>query len=275
VKAEAAPKGGPGDLGEEVEQKSTEERGRAAYDAERYGSMSVATLQRLPDSNAKAFMVAFALGASLNSAGTSEKVRSGKQVSGSLIRKHRLPVVLEALNDLDPSQWRRYVRDWTGRHIAHKCGPREVCLFRLPNLLACPACGVELNDFDLHPIKSEVRKPRGPGFVDRGRNRPTAETGAIVPPDGSIAPVSWNKRSRSAEQRLPHSSTAAPHRVPGITGKEVGKEPCPDCGARSSAVGYWGHGMSCRRYYEMRAVTASPDANGKPRFHGLEVSTDA
>jgi hypothetical protein len=24
---------------------------------------------------------------------------------------------------------------------------------------------------------------------------------------------------------------------------------CPDCGARSASVGYWGHGMHCRGYY--------------------------
>jgi hypothetical protein len=34
--------------------------------------------------------------------------------------------------------------------------------------------------------------------------------------------------------------------------KGLPDQPCPDCGARSAAVGYHGHGMHCRRYYRQQ-----------------------
>jgi hypothetical protein len=207
---------------------------------ERYGSVSVAALQALPNSNAKAFLMGFALGISLDGAGTSGLVRNGKQVTGSLIREDRLPHVLDALGGLDPSQWRRWVRDWEARYVAHRCGLETVCLFRKPYLGSCPACGSELL---VDHVPDSPSKPRG-----RGRNHPSADAGRFVPPRRTIRPVARDKMSRGAEQEVPSLNTEVPHRDSGINGMAVGEGPCPDCGARSSAVGYPGHAMTCLRY---------------------------
>jgi hypothetical protein len=238
-----------------VKTKSTPREGQSvrAFNPERYGAMSVATLQLLPESNARAFAIGFALGTSLDGAGTSDSVRNGKQVSGSLITRDRLPDVLEALGNPDPSQWRRYVREWIARYVAHRCSPGVVCLFRLPYLSECPACGAEIA---IEAAPEPSRKPRGPGFKARGSITPVRATGAELPPRGSIAPVPRNKHSRGPEQTLPPLSTTANHRVSGINGMGVGGGPCSGCGALSESPGYHGHAMSCPAYWRSEVVGA-------------------
>jgi hypothetical protein len=207
VNNESRPKAAPADSRSEV--KSQFSGGaRRAYDETRYAAVSVAVLQLLPESNARALAVAFALGISLDSAGSSDSVRNGRQVSGCLIRRDRLPDVLEALGNPDPSQWRRYVRDWVRRGIAHRCRPGVVCLFRLPLLLECPSCHADLaGSIDRAPSRAK----RGPRREQRSRAY------------GSNAPVRREFRSRDGGVSLPPSSTEVPHRNPGINGMEVGR----------------------------------------------------
>jgi hypothetical protein len=254
----------------EVESQSSEQERQGAevrrFDPGRYPAVSVSVLQLLPESNARANVIAFALGRWLDLEGTSGKTKNGKQVSASVIDKRRLPAVLEALGNPDPSQWRRYVRDWVSRHVAHRCAPGVVCLFRLPNLSECPACKAEIRDFDLYP-KPEAHKPRGPGFA-----------GATLPPNGSNAPTTRNKHSRGLEQTLPPLSARTPQGESVSTRSEVGLPspessekvqdpppqegsseiaPCPECGAQSAAVGYHGHAMGCPRYYRSEVAGAA------------------
>lgn len=180
---------------------------RRAYDETRYAAVSVAVLRLLPESNARALGMAFALGISLDAAGSSDSVRNGRQVSGCLIRKDRLPDVLEALGNPDPSQWRRYVRDWIRRGIAHRCRPGVVCLFRLPLLLECPSCHADLAGSIDHAPSRAKRGPR----EQRSRS------------NGSNAPIGREFRSRGGGVSLPPSSTKVPHRDSGINGMEVGR----------------------------------------------------
>jgi hypothetical protein len=71
----------------------------------------------------------------------------------------------------------------------HRCELGVVCLFRLPNLTACPWCKAELNDFDLYP-RPVQHKRRGPGFAAQ-EQRSRAH--------GSNAPVRRNKNSRAPD----------------------------------------------------------------------------
>lgn len=161
---------------------------RRAYDETRYAAVSVAVLQLLPVSNARALGVAFALGISLDAVGSSDSVRNGRQVSGCLIRRDRLPDVLEALGNPDPSQWRRYVRDWVRRGIAHRCRPGVVCLFRMPLLLECPSCHADLaGSIDRAPSRAKRGRPR----EQRSRS------------NGSNAPVGREFHSRPQARRFP------------------------------------------------------------------------
>lgn len=212
MNSESRPKAAPADA-QDVEDQSSREV-RRAYDPTRYAAVSVAVLRLLPESNARALGVAFALGISLDAAGSSDSVRNGRQVSGCLIRRDRLPDVLEALGNPDPSQWRRYVRDWIRRGIAHRCRPGVVCLFRLPLLLECPSCHSDLaGSID-----------RVPSRAKRGPREQRSRT------DGSNAPVRREFRSRDEGVSLPPSSTEVPHRNPGINGMEVGTAPgCVRC----------------------------------------------
>ncbi len=214
MNGESAPKGASADSRSEVESHSTATGGQGTqtrlFDPTRYSPVSVAVWMRLPESNARAFGIGFALGTMLDAAGTSAPVRNGKQISCSVIRRERLPAVLEALGKLNPRQWRRYVGDWVARYVAHKCAPGVVCLFRLPNLSECPACKAEI---PVDHVPEPAHKPRGPGF---GR---FTSTHADV-----LRPLSGTRTSAPSVQERPRLSTTAPHRKTGINGMAVGTE---------------------------------------------------
>jgi hypothetical protein len=133
----------------------------APYDATRYAPLQVSLLQHLPQSNARTFMIAAALGRIVGEHG-SERLGSGRQATGSVIRPDRLPAVLEAA-DMSPRQWRAHVADWIARYAAHRCRKGVVCLFTRPQMASCPACGAALPLAERLP--PPVKKRRGPGFA--------------------------------------------------------------------------------------------------------------
>jgi hypothetical protein len=181
------------------------------FDPERYSPVSVAVWQRLPESSARAFAIGTALGRLLDAQGTSDRLRNGKEAACSLIRRERLPVVLAALGDLSPRQWRRYVTEWQLLYVAHKCSRGVVALFTRPLLWACPACKAEIV-YD-HPEPSS-RRNRGPGFASNG---PDTTAGADV-----RRPLSGAGTTATVAQERPFVSTDAPHQESGINGMEVG-----------------------------------------------------
>jgi hypothetical protein len=199
---------------------------------ERHSPVSVAVYQRLPEGNAHAFAIASALGRFLDGSGRSDRLRSGGQAACSLVDKRRLRAVLAALGDPDPSQWRRYVRDWVARYVAHRCAPGTVCLFTRPLLDECPACHAEMA-FTHVPPSPRVR--RGAGFADRNGSVTPAATGALLPSHGAGTPA-------TPVQELPRVRTDAPHLQTGLLRGEVGMS-----GSDSQELPLPGHSQDAAR----------------------------
>lgn len=180
------------------------------YDPDRYAPTSVAVLLQLPESSARAFAVASALGRILDLQGTSERVRNGKEASGTRIDRYRLPDVLEALAISD-RQWRRYIAGWERDYTAHRCGGGRVFLFAKSLPETCAECGTEIV-YDHAP--SSPRRKRGAGFAGNGRTTAT-QADALRPKSGAGT-------SASPAQERPHTRTDATHHETGINGMEVG-----------------------------------------------------
>jgi hypothetical protein len=150
------------------------------FDASRYSAVSVGVMLKLPESNARSFMVAAALGRFLRLDGSSDRVRGGKDVGGTLVTGRHRPAILEALG-IDARRWRRLTEDWEARYVAHRCGkhgrgPRgAVFLFAQWLYAKCPACHVPLYVNGLPPA---AQRARGLGF----------KAGQIDPPSGSDRP---------------------------------------------------------------------------------------
>ncbi len=182
----------------------------AGYDANRYAPTSVAVLLLLPESSARAFAVASALGRFLDQQGTSERVRSGKEASGTRIDQHRLTIVLEALA-IQERQWRRYVADWERRFTAHRCGQRRVFLFARALPQTCAGCDA---DVIYDHVPSSPRPKHGAGFAANGRTT-TGPTVVLRPKSGAVT-------TATAAQERPLTRTDVPHHETGINGMEVG-----------------------------------------------------
>jgi hypothetical protein len=191
----------------------TDERQGQLFDPTRYSPISVAVFQRLPESSARAFAIAAALGAILDKNGTTRALGNGKQASGSLVRRDRLPAILLALGiqgqPLSTRQWRRYVAAWEHEFVAHRCGPGLVFLFRLPFLSECPACKAWIS---IDHIAKSSHLSRGAGF--RGRS------GTVM--EDAERPQSGAGTSAEVAQERPRLSTPDPHRVEGLRGVAVG-----------------------------------------------------
>jgi hypothetical protein len=179
------------------------------FDPTRYSPVSVAVYQRLPESSARAFAIASALGTILNQDGSATSLGNGRQASGTLVRKDRLPAILAALGGLSARQWRRYVTAWEEAYVAHRCSAGTVFLFRLPLLDQCPTCKAEI-EFD-HVAKSPHLN-RGAGYGGRSM---TAPEDVQRPPRGAGT-------TAGAAQERPSLSTAAPHQKSGLQGVVVG-----------------------------------------------------
>ena len=129
---------------------------------DRYSPVRVSALLHLPESNARSFMIASALGNALDGDGTRNSLKSAKDATGVVISKRRREVILEVLV-INPRRWRQLVDDWTDRYIAHRCSPGVVALFTKPLLTECPNCHrwIEGSAEAKPPMKS---KPRGRSF---------------------------------------------------------------------------------------------------------------
>jgi hypothetical protein len=131
------------------------------FDPNRYSPVSAEVMLKLPAGNTRAFMVASALGWFKDAEGSPDRIRSGREAAGSLVTPRRLPVILHALQ-LGQRQWQRYVTDWCGRYVAHRCTPGSVFLFTHSLYLNCPACKAEILA-DHAPPKPNPE--RGQGFA--------------------------------------------------------------------------------------------------------------
>jgi hypothetical protein len=128
------------------------------FDPARYSPASVAVLMRLPASNARAFVIASALGSIRGEAGHDRPLRSGKDASGTLITSRKLKVILAAIG-INRRQWQKHLLDWEARYVAHHCARDAVFLFVSPNPTECPMCHREIEyDHKPPPIK---QSPRG------------------------------------------------------------------------------------------------------------------
>jgi hypothetical protein len=180
---------------------------------------------RLPECNARNFVVASALGRFLDREGTSKSIRTGKDASGTLIDKGRLPIVLEALG-IGERRWRQLRDDWVERYLAHKCGgarSERVFLFARPMPSECAACGSEI-EYDHIPPKP--RSDRGPGFGANGSDASEGEANAngstTSGPTEVVLPANGTITSGGVALSLPPTRTNATHHEDGIYGMEVG-----------------------------------------------------
>lgn len=92
------------------------------FDLDRYSPVLAEVMLSLAPGNVRAFMVASALGWFKDAAGSSERIRSGREAAGSLVTANRLPRILAALQ-LGNRQWQRYVTDWCQRYVAERGAP--------------------------------------------------------------------------------------------------------------------------------------------------------
>lgn len=139
---------------------SAERVTRRVYDPDRCPPVSLAVLQLLPGSSARAFAIAVATGRWLDGKGSFDRLRSVKDAAGSLITPERLPQVLEATM-IAFRTFQGYVTEWEHDYLAHRCKRGTVCLFTRRMPAACPACGSEIT-YDHLPHELEARHCRAP-----------------------------------------------------------------------------------------------------------------
>jgi hypothetical protein len=169
------------------------------FDPTRYSPVSVAVLQWLPDSNARAFVIASALGSIRDLSGSDAPLKSGKGAGGSLITHRRLPAILQACN-ISSRQWRRYVADWVSRYVAHRCGSGVVFLFAVPPFESgCPACRVPIVVDHIPP--SWRHKGRGRNAT-QGRSRYGQFGGARTATGAARERPDFEPRSSTPERRV-------------------------------------------------------------------------
>jgi hypothetical protein len=156
------------------------------FDPTRYSPVTVDIWQRLPESNARAFAIASALGSFRDASGSSDKLRSGRQARGSVITRKRLSAVRAAIGISD-RQWRRYKKEWVQLYVAHECQPGTLTLFTQPVVQdPCPGCGQAM-EFDHVP--EHHRRARAAHRMPNGRFAAT-EPAAVRPDDGRNAATS-------------------------------------------------------------------------------------
>jgi hypothetical protein len=141
---------------------------------DRSSPSSVAAVLRLPEGNARSFVVASALGRFCRHDGTFAEVRSIKDIGGSFIGPRQRGRVLQALG-IKERRWRELVTDWESRYVAHRCGPGGVVLFVRPLLDICPVCNAYIEITDTPPHPSARR---------RSGSSTAAQTAVVVPSIG-------------------------------------------------------------------------------------------
>jgi hypothetical protein len=163
------------------------------YSPNRYSPIKPEVMLRLPESNARAFWIASTLGRFLGQSGSSEKLLSGKDATGTLVTKRRAILIRDELG-ISPQRWRVLVADWEQRRIAHRCRPGEVFLFAKALYERCPACRTELLVTEMAP---SPRRNRGKGFA---RNARDASANAQLP-------QALRATTASADAQLPQASS--------------------------------------------------------------------
>lgn len=163
------------------------------YSADRYSPIKPEVMLRLPESNARAFWIASTIGRFLGQSGSSERLLSGKDATGTLVTKRRAVVVREELG-ISPQRWRALVADWERRGIAHRCSPGQVFLFAKALLAECPACHAEILVTEMAP---SPRRNRGKGFAANARDA------------SADAPLAQALRATSASADAPLAQTSS------------------------------------------------------------------
>jgi hypothetical protein len=138
---------------------SDDEQGRL-FDPERYSPVRIDAILRLPSGTTQAFWIASTLGSFLRLDGSSDRLKGGRDASGTLVRPRRRAVILKVLGISD-RHWRRLVEDWERRNIAHACGRGTVFLFAHALLDTCPACHAYVEVAEMPP---PPKRRRGAGF---------------------------------------------------------------------------------------------------------------
>jgi hypothetical protein len=189
------------------------EQGRL-FDPDRYSPATIAAYLRLPESGARAFAIASALGSWVRADGGRERVRSGREVAGAVVTRRRLALILRLLAITDRA-WRYYVTDWASRYVAHRCSTGTVCLFTRPLLDECPACHAWIDVVDEAP----------PAKSQRGQSGSTAsaQTEVQLPRDGRTT-------SAASEGQLPApgTNTTQPISLLSTRGEVDGSDHDPD-----------------------------------------------
>jgi hypothetical protein len=200
---------------------------------------SVAVLLRLPEGNARSFVVASALGRFFDHDGSFKEVRSLKEIAGSFVGPKQRERVLQALR-IKERRWQQLITDWESRYAAHRCGPGGVALFARPLLDCCPVCNVYIEVTEMAPDPAARRKRSGTArqsaTVLRSRRTNTTRGSAqTVRPVGTepAHPISGDllgDRGRDRELELESSN-----------GK--GRDGCPEC----FSLWAFGHADGCSR----------------------------
>jgi hypothetical protein len=176
------------------------------FNPERYSPVTIAVLLRLPESNARAFIVASALGRIFRRDGAFEPLATAKSAGGIVVGPKQRRRVLAALG-ISPRRWNQLVADWTSRYVAHRCGPGTACLFVRPLEARCPACLSEI-PIPAHAPRPDARRHKG-SITSRQKEASLPKTGT--------------NSSRWGEPTLPDSNGKVMHPKPGfLQGLEVG-----------------------------------------------------
>jgi hypothetical protein len=173
---------------------------------DRWSAARVGALLALPESNARSFAVAFALGSILDDRGTTRSLAVGSRSPGTLITRKRAARIREVLGISD-RRWRQLVLDWVYRGVAHRCSPGVVVLFRKPFLEYCPSasCGEFVEGPGEGPTPAFRTGSRGRPFG----STPAAEAEASLPPGGATT-------TAGAALRLPHLRANPEHHKEGL-----------------------------------------------------------
>ena len=166
---------------------------------DRYSAVRVSALLHLPESNARSFLVASALGSILDCDGTTRSLKSAKEATGVLITRKRRDLIIDQLG-ITPRHWRRLIDSWQRRQIAHRCSSGTVVLFIHAFLVECPACH---QPTEVTEIPSRKALPRGQPF---GQSGPTTSAKADL-----LRPLSGADMSAQAAQPRPFLSTKLEH----------------------------------------------------------------
>ena len=200
---------------------------------------SVATLLRLPEGNARSFVVASALGRFFDHDGSFKEVRSLKEIGGSFVGHRQRQRVLQALRIKD-RRWQQLITDWESRYVAHRCGPGGVALFAKPLLDRCPICNVYIEVIEMAPDPAARRKrsgtaPQSAAALRSKRTNIAPESAPTLRPVGTepTHPISGDllgDRERDRELGLE-------------TPNGKGRDGCPEC----FSLWAFGHADGCSR----------------------------